>query len=297
MGQAKIRKHTDPNYGKPSTMRGLIISPPIEMTSTHLTINTDVLDEQDLRTSLLYWDRLLYPQNPIFRLGTNQDEEFLITCGILKKPLYNVKSGGTDIFLKAQTMALLDMQKKEPGVWSLNSNKNTILVNSGLATKNSGLLLQLLNAVPVPSHDIPLAEILEFKQRRRDELLAFRAHFEAMANSIQNSSDSEQALQSRLEEIDKSCSDLVRTTREWQYPIKLASVNASFNFDLPKAFTTAVSTWVASGQIELGLTSRAVASGAAAISSQFKVSRDISFRPFTTSPSPYRYAYSIERDL
>lgn len=299
MGQAKFRKANDPSYGKPtSRIRGLIISPPIELSKDELFVKNSGLDVQDLRISLLYWDRLLNPQNQPIGFGPSPDEEFLISSGILSRPTYKTSSESTgEIVLEAQTNALLDMQNKEPGVWSLNHSENSIIVKGNLPTSDKGVTIQLLNALPIPSAEVPLAEILEFKQKRRSELLAFRLHFEGMASVIEQSPDSEEALRLAIKEIDKSCSDLVRTTREWQFPVKLSNVSASFNLDLGKAFTSAVDAWKSADLLSLGLTEKAIISGSVAVSSQFKISRDISLQPFRKTASPYRYIYSAQKYL
>ena len=300
MGQAKQRKAIDPCYGKISNkMRGLIISPPIEVTQNSIHVKSTKFDDQELRTSLLYWDRLLYPQNGIFKTQSSAEEDFLVASGIMYKPLYQIHSGtGGDIFLKAQTAALLDLQKKEPGVWSLNGGENSLVIqDSGTPYKHNGITLQLINAIPVPSITSSLDDIIKFRQKRRSELLAFRSYFEEIAKTIENSPDSEDELRNALKRIDESCRDLLTVTREYQLPVKLSNVSASFNLDIPKAFKAAAETWGASGLLELELTAKAISSFGAAVSSQFKFSSDISLIPMKKSRSPYRYIYHVQRDL
>ena len=90
MGEAKIRKATDPSYGKapkerPS--RGLIISSPMQIDTANLSFSAQGgLDPSELRFSLLYWDKLVHPHSNIFELEADDDEQFLVSAGVLSRP-------------------------------------------------------------------------------------------------------------------------------------------------------------------------------------------------------------------
>ncbi|WP_448176906.1 DUF6236 family protein [Pseudomonas putida] len=289
----------DPNDGLVShKVRGLIIGPPIEVTNNKIHVKNNKLDDQDLRTSLLYWDRLLYPQNGLFAIPSSAEEDFLVASGIMSKPRYPAHgAGGGDVFIKAQTEALLDMQNKEPGAWSLNGGANSLLILDGMPHDNNGITFQLLNAIPVPTTTCSLDDIIKFRQKRRPELLAFRSYFEDIAKTIENSPERENELREALKKVDESCRDLITVTREYQLPVSLSNVSASFNLDIPKAFVAASKTWGASEMLELGLTAKAISAFGAAVTSQFKLSSDISFKSMKKSRSPYRYIYHVQRDL
>ena len=313
MGQAKQRKASDPLYGKPDldqasdtfnrahspTLRGLIVSNPIKIEGTTLSSSSPHLDVQDLRSSLLYWDRLSWPKNPIIGSPPNNDEKFLRDEGVLIRPKTEIKGGGqiTDIFQTFSIALLQHYEKTLPGIWSIGNSTNSILVNEGAKATLDGTLLQLYNAIPVPAANVPLNEILEFKQKRHAELLSLRAHFKSLVTEIQGSADSVDALNSKLAEVDHACANLISVTREWQVPVKLSSINASLNFNIGKGFESAAKAWTAAGDLGLGQTGAVLAAVAAGIQSQIKISPDISLRSIRKGASPFRYAYLIERDL
>lgn len=290
MGQAKYRKEHEANYGKPSMVRGLIISSPVKVDDKGVMEIAAGLDPQDLRSSLLYWDRLAWPTGAI-SFGPNQDATYLLDAGILTMPSYRVGGRDAELVLRPQLLALAELNQSQPGVWSLGQSENSVIMSSGAGVEGSGTLLSLLRSLPVPSNEASLAEILEFKQRRRDELLAFRTHLEAMVKEIESASDSSAALQAQLKRLDEACATLIATSREWQIPFKMSDLKVSFNFDLAKAGADAVKAWVTAGAIDLGITAKAVAATAGAVSSQFTVKSDVSLRSFKRTASPFSYVH------
>jgi len=300
LGQAKLRKETDPLYGKASKKpRGIILSNQTRTSSSGLKIQNPRLDPQDLRSSLLYWDQLAWPSNRHIYFPPGIDEQYLIDIKKLQRPDFTDPKGGRvmDMHRQCYIMALAHYENTEPGTWSLGNSNNASLIQEGASPVLNGALFQLYNALPVPSLDVPLAEILEFKQKRTEELLVFRSHFEALAEEIQGSGDSVDALTKKLIEVDGACSNLLKVTREWQLPVKLTTLNASFNFDIGKGISRAAAAWKGTKELGLSETTSTVSAVVAGIQSQFTMKPDISLQPIKKSTSPYRYVYLVERDL
>lgn len=301
MGQAKFRKNNDPLYGKPlSSVRGLIITSPIEVKGNSITFKGGGLDKQDLRSSLLYWDRLSWPDIGFIKIANIQDEDFLSSAGILDRPKLppKIRSGlVSEIFKDVQLIGLDYYEKTEPGKWSIGNSVNSVLIEGGADPEMSGSLLQLYQSLPVPSPDIPLAEILEFKQKRRAELLALRSHLDVLTEEIMTAADSASELHKKIEQVDMACSDLINVTREWQFPVYLANLNVSLDLNLSKAISEGASAYTAVESVGLGTTTATVSAIAAGVQSQVKLTSDISLRSIKKSQSPYRYAYLAQRQL
>lgn len=299
MGQAKQRKATDPNYGAPSisTVRGLIITSPMETNGVTFQFKSAILDPQELRTSLLYWDRLLMPTKNIVQVNGYKDLEYLISTGVLTEASYPISGDIAKEMAKLPGKVLSSLEEQEPGVWSLGSGPNSILVNTGFSDSGEGTLLTLKNALPTPGSGVPLSEILEFRQRRRPELLALRKHLDSLVDEISQSSDSEAELNTKLGQLDEACADLAKVCKEWGSPINLTNLKASFNFSIAKAVSSAVATWTSCGEIGLSATSSAFATGAAAIQSQIDFKPDINFRSIKRPRSPFKYVYEVQRNL
>jgi len=298
MGEAKYRKAKNPNYGKKPTVKGLIMSHPYMIDGDRVSVG--YFDTQDLRFALTYWDRLAFTQNNVIGTPLPVDIEYLQTCGILSLPKinYNVMVGDIGSFLlEARELTLMMYEQEDEGAWSIHEGANSIR-RAGENQAQTGTVIQLLNAVPIPGKEVPLAEILEFKARRRDELLAFRSHFEKLSERISSAESLEDELKKTLTEIDQSCTDLIKTTREWDFPVKLASTKATLNFDLNKAMAAAERTYkTLNTEFGLGITTAAISAAGSAIISQIKVTSEIGFQKINRPRSPYKYAYLVERDL
>lgn len=299
MGQARLRKLSDPNYGKnPNTIRGLIVSNPTTINANGgITINSAQLDGQELRSSLLYWDRLAFPRNRAFLISGGHDVQELVDCGVMETPMIDVSRSGyaATILSAAQASALEYYEQRNPGTWSIGEGVNSIKLEGGQARTGTGL--EIYNALPVPDDHVPLVEVLDFKERRRTELMMFRAHMDTLCKTITSSEDSGEALNKALKELDLACADLIAVTKEWQFPVKLCNLKASLNFNFAKSASAAAAAWKAAETMTLGKTEQLVAASIAGITSNFKISADFEFQQLKRSASPYKYLYQATREL
>ena len=298
MGEARRRRQSDPNYGrvpKTPSYRGLVICPPIVVEGESVLIKSTNLDPQELRFALLFWDRLVWPSSRAIHIPSGPDEQFLETAGVLSRPDYTCSGKVADIIPKTQIQAFQDLESKEPGVWAMAQGEGSLVWKEGFAEEGNGTTLELHRAIPIPHHDVPLAEILEFKLRRRTELITLRHHIESFVAEIQSSPDRSAALDRRLKEIDTACADLLLLGKQWQFPVYLSNLKASFSLN-PLTFLPFVEgTWKLAEPY--GLTAAAAAAAAAGGISTLRVNADYGFRSPKRPQSPYRYAYHIDREL
>lgn len=301
MGEAKYRKANDPNYGKPkkaATVRGLILSPPVSIRGESIS-TVGELDAQDLRYALTYWDRLALPENNLIGISTPPEAQYLEHCGVLRRPRvsFSGQASGAFAIYETQVLALALYEQEDEGAWSIHEGINSVK-RDGVEATQDGTLIQLLSAVPVPGPDVPLAEILEFKAKRRDELLRFREYFDQLSANISSANIMELELAKTLKEIDDSCANLLKVTREWQFPVKLTDTKAYLNFDIAKAFESGGKAYAACLKaFELSQTSSVIAATGAAIASQIKLEPAPAFQKIKRPRSPYKYAYLVQRDL
>ncbi len=300
MGEAKYRRQFDKTFGsipKKSQMRGLIISSPLIINGSAMSILNGSLDEQDLRFSLFFWDRLCWPSSRGIMIAGGDSSRYLEKAGILTRPEFLIDGDQGKAVLRSRMLAMEQFEKTAPGEWSIGAGTNSIIIPQEFSVENQGSLIELYQAIPIPTKDVPLADILDFRQRRRDELLAFRAHLENLSKEITGAADSVDILNSKLKEIDLACANLFKVAREWQMPVYLSDFKASINFDLNKAVGAAVNTWKASTDLGMPTTAAVAAATASAISSQFKINSDIKFQTIKRARSPYMYAYRLGQEL
>ncbi|AKH38211.1 MULTISPECIES: DUF6236 family protein [Nitrosomonas] len=298
MGEAKRRKQSEPNFGripKNPGYRGLVVSPPIEIEGTRLYAKSSSLDPQELRFALLFWDRLVWPSSRAIFFGSNVDEEFLESAGILSRPEYTFNGDMAQGIAKSQIQAYLDRESAEPGTWALAQGENSFLLKENLVEEGAGVLVELHRAIPVPQHDVPLVEILEFKERRRDELILLRHQLESFVSEIEGSAERALTLQKRVAEIDQACSNLLVVGKEWQFPIYLSNIKASFNLTPVKSGPFTYAGWKMGEPY--GLVAATVAAGVAGLLSTFEIKGDFGLRSKKRPINPYRYAYQIHKEL
>ena len=302
MGEAKIRKASDPSYGKAPkerSSRGLIISTPIQIDTANLSFSAQGgLDPSELRFSLLYWDKLVHPRSNLIGFGGGDDAQFLVSAGVLSQPTYMYRGGDiTSIVLDTYMAAFSDLENREPGVWSLSQGEKSLFVNNSAANliDESGISLELIRAIPVPAADVPLNEILEFKEKRKDELMIFRAHIDQLVNEIQNSPARTNAFNRIAKEVDAACIDLLKVGHEWQFPVHFADFKATFNFN-PARFGEAVKTGWDFGE-PYGAEAATAAAAALGLASTINVKSDIGFRSVKKPRGAYRYVQLAHREL
>ena len=202
-----------------------------------------------------------------------------------------------EIIFDTYMRAFTDLENREPGVWSLSQGEKSLFINNSAANliDDSGLSLELIRAIPVPAADVPLNEILEFKERRNAELMIFRAHIDKLVFEIQNSPARTDEFNRIAKEIDAACADLLKVGREWQWPVHFSDFKANFNLD-PDKFLRAVKTgWeLLEPYGPIAQTSAAFVSG---LVSTINVKPDISLRSIKAPRGPFRYAQLAHKEL
>ncbi len=302
MGEAKFRKSNDDLFGKVpknSRTRGIIISSPLslDLASRSSRIQGG-LDPLELRFSLLYWDKLLFPMSPAVSIDGGDDCDFLMSAGVMSRPIYGENSGEMTYLLWSTFInAFTDCENKEPGVWSLAQGENSLFIknSANVFLDNSGISINLTRAVPTPAADIPLAEILEFKERRKDELLVFRTHIDKLTDEIQNSDQKTERFNQMVKEIDSACADLLKVGKEWQYPLHISDFKASINLNGFKTVTAAGAGWKLAEPY--GLAAAGVVAAAAGIASSLDIKADMGLRSIKRPLSPFRYVARVHNEL
>lgn len=298
MGEAKIRKQNDPNYGrtpKSPISRGLVVSPPLTINGNSLYAKSSNIDPTELRFALLYWDKLVWPSSRVIHFASGPDEQFLELAGVMSRPDYTFNGDAAQGIAKSQIHAFLDLEKSEPGAWALAQGENSLLLADNAFEQGNGGVIELHRAIPIPQGDVPLAEILEFKNRRNDELLNLRNHLDHLSKQIIDPHNLPADIKTKISEIDSACADLLQLGKEWQFPVHLSNLKASFTISTRSIVPPAVGAWYFGQQFGLAAaTAAAVVSGAV---STFEIKGDLGFRSPKKPRSPYRYAYLAHREL
>lgn len=300
MGEAKRRKETEDNYGKVPKYpprRGLVVSRPMEIEGTSVQFRGGAIDSQELRFATLLWDELVLPESNFIGYASPPDEAFLESAGILRKVKFAFSGDVATGVAAGQMQVFRELDRTAPGAWALAQGERSFLWHDGQTQENGGSLLELHRAIPIPKHDVPLAEVLEFKERRRDELLLLRQHLDTFASDIERATDKEQALSAKVAEIDRACANLLEVGREWQFPVHVSNLKTSFSLDLSRIIVPGVAAFGAQKTFSLGVTAAITAAIPVALASVLSVKGDWGLRSLKRPASPYRYAYHMHEEL
>lgn len=168
--------------------KGIVIAPKHKYDGKTLHL----IGEADLKYYLLYWDEIDYPTNNLMYIKPSEDEKYLMELGILKKSNFKVNyySGNVGpIFTLAQINIFEQKNMFEPGKWTLGQIGSDFDFYDKTAFKSS-VDIKLYNMLPSPGENVSIDDILEFKIKRKDELIALRCALDQIYLNIINSKDS-----------------------------------------------------------------------------------------------------------
>ncbi|MCV9965425.1 DUF6236 family protein [Pararhizobium sp. BT-229] len=256
-----------------------------------MNIKSLLLDPQDLRTSLLFWDKLDYPSQNVATIGLQPEAKYLSDVGILQRTLVTLPlMNPGDAIRIAHTTAFRQLEEKEPGKWSVASSANSVTFADDELIAKRGLLVRLFGAIPVPDKDVPLNEILEFKEKRHAELVSLRHHLEAIYSRIASADDKPLAECSEFEALDVAIRDHTRVSIEGGLKQKLSDISA--NLSVSNAAVASIAA-VAGYSQGLPIVNALLAGLAASIS----VDVGVSLKGAKDTSNPFRYITSYHKWL
>jgi hypothetical protein len=197
--------------------RGIVISPPFARLQNGGVRVGGYLSTIEIRKYMLYWDEIDYPDNDFVSVDAGTDMQCLIDCGFASRTRVSfqggVSSGEGEFFLAAQQAAFDEHNQLEPGAWSMAQPVDEPYFAN--APSSLSIEYEIWNMLPVPSNDVPLNEILEFKAKRRDELLALRVFLDEMHQAILSSADIPRAKNTQLAKLELALKDVDRVLGEY----------------------------------------------------------------------------------
>lgn len=237
MGEAKRRRESDPFFGlRPKHGKGIVISSPITISQNGAMSVRGGMDPVELRRAVLFWDRINKPKNNFIGIDLSDDEEFLLQCGILDELEIRANSfSGQAGFIQAQLhmMAFSELEKREPGLWAMSEGENSFnLQAGGIFSTARGALVELHRAIPLPTQDVPLAELLNFKEKRRDEIKSLSLELDGLFYRVMNAEDSQFELGRAVREIDQRCHDIVAVGKEANIKFSLSDFNYGVSLEV-----------------------------------------------------------------
>jgi hypothetical protein len=202
------------------TRRGLILVPEfsVDIASNQLELRNvgGGPMEAMVKQNLPYWDMFDLPDNPIMGIGLTPSLEFLKSEGIVRKTNArpNFSGGMAEIWVRAQLEAFRLNEKQEPGAWTLAQQGESFWLPDDERIRTRVIEATLYKALPVPGADVAIQDILEFKIRRADELLALRTELDSLYLSLVSEADIPRATSAALARLTKALLDVDKISTE-----------------------------------------------------------------------------------
>jgi hypothetical protein len=268
--------------------RGIILSNPLRISGTSVSIESTSLDPSELRRALLFWDLLAWPASNGIYIAGGPDEEFLISENRLVRPKFNMNGDAATGLSMAFIETLKLFEQRQPGQWMMSNGKMSLNLNGkGIQTKR-GVLATLSNLIPVPMHDVPLEDVLRFRDERLPEVLALRSALDRLYQDWVNSEDQDHQLRMAIRDLDEASADMIRVARENHNPFALSSWKMSFNFSASDVFAKFL------GGTVIGLDTASSLLISAASTVTFR--KDVGLK-IAKGNSPFSYIASVHKEL
>ncbi len=176
------------------------------------------LSIDELRYYILYWDKVVIPGNNLVYIGLPEEEQ-LIQSGALERPVvsFNGRYEGdqvTNAILSCQSLVAQELVKDKSTDWVVHQLGGEPLFPNGFNQRRNIIRVDLASSLPVPTGNLNIYELLEFKEKRKDELYALHAHLDDLYEQILSSADQDLASKRAVSDLAKSIADLESVTNE-----------------------------------------------------------------------------------
>jgi hypothetical protein len=166
-----------------------------------------------------------------------------------------------------------------------------LLLPSELSHETQALEIELYNVLPVPSDEVSLDDILWFKDRRNDELLALREAMDGLYLGAIDSSDGPRAKTAAIARLERSLRDLHKVVNESWAPKLLSRFKVEL--DVPSAVGGAA--FGSAALNILPILDEAIGVAASAIKFELLTSRKANALP--PELKDFAYLQSMEQEL
>jgi hypothetical protein len=195
--------------------RGVIAAPDIIRPLEQGFVMERSISKEELRYYILYWDKVVIPGNNLVYIAVPEEEELIASQAIVRPRVQfqGTYQGSqvTDAVLGCQTLVAERLVQDKTADWVLHQVGDSLALPPNFASQRDTIRVALANVLPVPDAEIPVHEILKFKQNRKDELTELHDSLDELYFEVLNSPDEGLAtkkavlrFQSAIQNIDKT---------------------------------------------------------------------------------------------
>ena len=198
--------------------RGVIAAPAIIKPLRDGFVMERSISKEELRYYILYWDKVVIPGNNLVYIEVPEEKE-LIACESISRPRIQFQGSFrgdqvTGALLACQSIVAEKLVRDKTVDWVIHQIGDSLALPSDFASQQDTIRVALANALPVPDGEVPIHEILEFKQRYKDELIELHKSIDELYFEVLNSPDKGLATKKVLSRFQSSIQNLDRTSHE-----------------------------------------------------------------------------------
>lgn len=198
--------------------RGIIASPGIIRPLPQGFIMERSISREELRYYLMYWDRVVIPGNNLVYIGI-PEEEAMISAGAIERPRLTFQGSfqGDQIayaILSCQALAAKELVRDKSIDWVIHQFGDECVLPAEYSLQKNTIRVDLASALPVPSPDTPVEEILEFKTKRKDELRELHEELDRLYEEVLLAPDQDLASRKAVADLARLLDNLDKLTRE-----------------------------------------------------------------------------------
>jgi len=199
--------------------RGIIATAAqIDTFNDSVSIRSGHLSESHIKYFLLYWDKIVIPTNNFVHAGIPFEED-LVRSNIIERPMIKLHGSfqpidlGTTI-IRSELEIINDKFADKEVEWVLHQFNEKLVLPQDKIKKQNVFKFDLIDALPVPNDNIPIHDILEFKERRKDEFNALHETLDELYIDILNSADSDLQAKKSISRLKESLNNIEKIQKE-----------------------------------------------------------------------------------
>ena len=250
-------------------------------------------DPLAIRLAVLYLDGIFVPQSQLVGFGLTKEMNILKEEGYLSEKFYPIrqsKGTGADILITAYGDCFEELNQANNEVWIAHNSLNNHLTKIK-KTDDCGECIQLLNALPMPSENFPLGDLLEFKNKRKDNLKELLLTIEESRLEIIQAENKDIEIKKSIIKIEKNIIDLHKLIKETQPGWYLS--NLSFDISSKDLFNVFHEVYGEAKEMGMDGLSAFLASTGLTIATCFNVKAGYRYKAVKPN-SPYLYAAEVK---
>lgn len=176
------------------------------------------LSLDEMRYYALYWDKVVIPSNNLVHIGVPQEDAF-ISAGAIERPNIGFEGsyGGnqlTDAILSCQSIVAKELVKDKTMDWVIQQFGDECILLDNYSEERNTLRIDLAACLPVPTGEVNIYDILEFKEQRKNEFITLHEYLDEFYEEALSSPDQDLASKKALSKLAKSIDDLDKVTHE-----------------------------------------------------------------------------------